>query len=320
MRRARRERDILSAAEQWSQPLCQQDAGAPGFRSFRGSYTRPDCGPLLHMVSSVPMAHTPQANDDRANKLAYYLLKAVNKANRRYRMFADGDTILVAVSGGKDSLTLLDLLRRRRRVARERYSIIAGSVRTDSHCGAAVPEEWLATWCEERDIPLVVDRIEIADELAQTTANKCFRCSWNRRKTLFQMADRLGCNKVAFGHHADDIAQTTLMNLFYSGRLYRMEPKVSFFGGRLIVIRPLAFVEERDIVPFVRASGFPLSGEPCPESLESRRALVKRLLREVESDSRHVKRSIHHAVERCNAMCAQTPRSEASIDDKSQLG
>ena len=129
----------------------------------------------------------------------------------------------------------------------------------------------------------------------------------------------MGFNKVAFAHHADDIAQTTLMNLFYSGRLHRMEPKVSFFGGRLFVIRPLAFVGERDIVPFARATGFPIRGEPCPEGLNSRRALVKRLLREVEGDSRHVERSIHHAVERYNAILAQMPRPEVSVDCEPQL-
>ena len=246
---------------------------------------------------------------DRADKLAFYLLKAVNKANRRYRMLSDGDTIFVAVSGGKDSLTLLDLLHRRQRTAREHYSIIAGHVSSDFHCGRAVPEDWLREWCRSRGIPLVIDEIELAEEIEHTKASKCFRCAWNRRKALFQMADRLECNKLAFGHHVDDIVETTLMNLFYSGRIYRMEPKVSFFEGQFTVIRPLAFVEERDIVPFAKASGFPITGEPCPEGLYSRRSTVKHILRRLEEDNHKVKRSIYHAVDRYSVVIA---RAEAN--------
>ena len=242
--------------------------------------------------------HAARSGSARADKLAYYLLKAVNKASRKYRMLANGDIVLVAVSGGKDSLTLLDLLRRRQQSAREHYTVMAGLVRTDLHCGTSVPEIWLREWCAARGIRFVTDDIEIANELAETKASKCFRCAWNRRKTLFQMAHHLGCNKLAFGHNADDIAETTLMNLFYSGRIARMEPKVSFFGGQVVVIRPLAYVEERDIVPFARASGFPLSGEPCPRGLKSRRAVVKRILREIESEGHRVKRSIYKAVDR----------------------
>jgi len=161
-----------------------------------------------------------------------------------------------------------------------------------------VPAGWLEAWCQERQLPFYADYVPIAADLAATSLSKCFRCARLRRKTLFHLADRLGCNKLAFGHHADDVAETTLMNLIYNGRLARMEPKMSLFGGRLVVIRPLVFVEERDIVPFVRASAFPIAGEPCPEGLDSQRAFIAGILAQLEGQSHDVKRHIYRAVER----------------------
>lgn len=234
----------------------------------------------------------------RADRLAHYLLRAVNKACHEYRLFDKGDVVLVAVSGGKDSLTLLDLLWRRQAIARERYRLMVGHIRSDWHCGRAVSLPWLQGWCAARGLPLAVEQMAVAEDLRAMRKSRCFRCAWVRRKTLFTLADRLGCNKLALAHHADDIAETTLMNLFYNARIAGLAPKMRLFDGRLTVVRPLALVEERDIPPFVRASGFPIEGEPCPEGLAGRRERVKQVLRMVESENHRVKRSIFAAVNR----------------------
>ncbi len=241
---------------------------------------------------------TRVSSADRAERLAYYLLKALNKAQRKYRLLADGDVILAAVSGGKDSLTMLDLLERRRRTGQEHYSLVATHIVSDYYCGRKVPDEWLSAWCAAKNIPLVLEPIEVAEEITASERGRCFLCARARRRALFEMADRMGCNKIALGHHADDVAETTLMNLLYSGRIDTIEPKADFFEGRLVVIRPLILIEERDIVPYAQASGLPLAGELCPDGAVSRRAFVKELLRQAEREHHDVKRSMYYAMER----------------------
>lgn len=252
-------------------------------------------------------------DNERAEHLAFYLQKSLNKAVHSYGLLSNGDTVLVAVSGGKDSMTCLDLLYRYRRYAPVHYTLQVAHIRTDWSCGRVVPESWLAEYCRQRSLPFIVEEIAIAEELRQTNLSRCFRCAWNRRRALFRLTDTLGCNKLAFGHHADDIAETTLMNLFYNASLRRMEPRMELFDGRLTVIRPLALIEERDIVPFVQASGFPLEGEPCPEGLNSRRALVHRMLREVEGECHQVKRHIFRAIEHQRHSSYKTNTEDDSI-------
>ncbi len=119
----------------------------------------------------------------------------------------------------------------------------------------------------------------------------CFRCSWNRHKALFTAAVGLGCNKLAFGHHADDAAATTLMNLMFNSKLETMAPHVQFFDGAVTVIRPLIYVPEKELARYGQAAGFP-EDIPCPQGLTSRRAQIKTLLCQFGRDQKQIRANL----------------------------
>ncbi len=211
------------------------------------------------------------------DKLAFYLLKATNKAIRDYEMIADGDHIAVAVSGGKDSLTLLHLLRLRQRSVAERYRLTAVHVTTPgASCARSESRDALERYLQAQAQAYTVEAV---DEAAQLD---CARCSYLRRKAILEAAHRLGCNKVAQGHHADDAAQTTLLNLIFGGRIETLSPRREFFDGLLVLIRPMIYVEEKEIARFAQTGVFPPLPSRCPREAASRRTLMKQMIRQLE--------------------------------------
>jgi tRNA 2-thiocytidine biosynthesis protein TtcA len=231
------------------------------------------------------------------DRIAYFLLKAVSKANRLYRLFEAGDRIAIAVSGGKDSATLLELLRRWPGVPR--FEIAAIHVTSpEAACGAGVTPGELAGWfndlgIENRIVPLEPP----AGEPTRAAQRPCFHCAWRRRKALFTAARELGCNKLALAHHADDVAVTTLLNLVYQGRFETMQPVQPMFDGALTLIRPLYLLEEREIVRFARSGPFPFSPATCESEADERRSRMTEVLRDLERENRRVKRSFMNALE-----------------------
>ncbi|MDF1514488.1 MAG: ATP-binding protein [Anaerolineae bacterium] len=207
--------------------------------------------------------------------VARFLLKKINRAVRDFDLISDGDRIAVGVSGGKDSLTLLEMLHSGIDIP-GRYEIIA--VHVDG-TGVGLPSlrPELETWFQKLGVAYDFPKLEIPP--GEPLPMDCFRCSWNRRKALFFAADRLGCSKVAFGHHADDAAVTTLMSLLYKGQLESLAPRLSFFDGRLTVIRPLIYLSAVEISRYVRAREWTFAPEKqCPRSDHARRVRIERFL------------------------------------------
>lgn len=217
------------------------------------------------------------------DRLGYWLLKDVNRAIREHDMIHDRERIAVAVSGGKDSLSLLRLLDLRQRAAKEKYELLALHVRGDSRGPDTPAHPPLETWLREYGYEFRILPPYLAPD--EAVPLKCQRCTWNRRRTLFESAAKHGCAAVAFGHHADDLAQTTLLNLLQHGRVETMAPRRDYFDGRLRLIRPLCLVPEKDLQNYSRACGFPPAPPPCPQAEHSRRELVRDLLRQAQQVS-----------------------------------
>lgn len=233
-------------------------------------------------------------DETRSDRLGRFLMKKVNKAVYEYGMIEDGDRVAVALSGGKDSFGLLEILRYRRRFVPERYSLVGIHVIGDARGPEEMPpyprfEEWLRA--NEFEYLIRPSFIPEDEELPMT----CERCTWNRRRTLFEMAKELGCNRVAFGHHLDDMAQTALLNLIFQGRNETMEPSREFFGGELRLIRPLIFVPEGELKRFAAAHDFPDPPPACPRGEHTGRARMRDLILQLQGECRSVKKNLVRA-------------------------
>jgi len=217
------------------------------------------------------------------------LTKRFHKACADYGLIADGDHILIGLSGGKDSLLLTELLGRRAKIYKPRFTVTALHVRVKER-DYQTDLSYLEHFCQEAGVPLIVRDTEIGEapkspitNQKSKIENECFLCSWYRRKTLFNVAQELGCNKIAFGHHRDDVAETLLMNLIYQGAFATMPPKLQMEKMPLQIIRPLCLIDEADIVTYAAKRGYQKQAKLCPFEHVSSREKVKGLLAQIKA-------------------------------------
>jgi tRNA 2-thiocytidine biosynthesis protein TtcA len=219
----------------------------------------------------------------------------MGKALHGYEMIADGDRIVVGVSGGADSLTLMWMLTERLKRVPIDYDLFAVYIDPGYEGSFGESLEWYG-----RKVGFSI-RVETTDyglvaHSPENRENPCFLCSRLRRKRLFEIADELGCNKLALGHNKDDIIETLFMNICYAGEISTMVPSQTFFQEKFTVIRPLAFSDEQLIRKFARDQKFPEFINPCPSANKSKRAEMKAVLQQLYRANKKVKGNIFRAM------------------------
>jgi len=226
-----------------------------------------------------------------------------------YRMLGDGDRVMIAVSGGIDSLVLSWLLKEWRRKAPISYELLA--VHLDMGFGG--DEHLLVREQLERlDLPMLIEKTDFGQRalIAENGKSGCYHCARQRRNRLFALAAEHGCNKLAFGHHQEDIIETFFLNLFYGGNLSAMVPKQELFAGRLALIRPLAMVEKKRIIALGENLGITPVANPCPIAKESRREKIRAWLAPLYEEEPALKATIFTSLGRIKPDYLPIPPSQ----------
>ena len=272
------------------------------------------------------------SSDIESRRLEKRLKERFVKAMATYHLIEDDDRILVGLSGGKDSLLLTELLAKRAKIDHPRFSVEALHVRMEN-IHYETDTSYLQQFCDALDVKLHVkttrfevepsDKLEPSNKSESSDKSKpaaqssessessarlrkqkqpCFLCSWNRRKEMFNLAQELGCNKIALGHHQDDIIHTALLNLCFQSRFGTMPALLKMRKMPLTIIRPLCLIPEADIKAYAEQQGYQKQQKICPYETNSHRTDIKQIYDRLEQLNPEVRYSIWSALETDNKL------------------
>jgi len=226
-------------------------------------------------------------------------MKKITSATRRaindFNMIEDGDCIAVGVSGGKDSLTLLTALASLRNYLPQKFTLKALTLEMGFE-GCSTAD--IAAYCEKIGVEYITKETEIAKIIfdIRKEKNPCSLCAKMRRGALHELAVLHGCNKVALGHHFDDVIETFFLSLFYEGRISCFNAVSYLDRVNVTLIRPLLYVEEKDIISFARRTNLPIMHNPCPADKHTKREYIKQLLHSLEIENKDLRKRVFTAV------------------------
>ena len=222
------------------------------------------------------------------------IYKKVRKAIDTYGLIEENDKILVGLSGGKDSMALLEFLTRKRMAKHPNFDVVAVHISMENIPYQA-DIDYLRSYAESLNVTFVHD-VAAFDPTTDTRNTPCFLCSWTRRKRMFALAKELRCNKIALGHHLDDMIHTLLMNLTFQGSFSTMPPLLQMNKFDMQIIRPLCLVDKQDLVEFAALRQFHKQEHNCPYENDSNRTSVQTILNEMQKLNPHVKSSLLRAM------------------------
>jgi tRNA 2-thiocytidine biosynthesis protein TtcA len=221
--------------------------------------------------------------------------RLTGKAIHDYSMTEEGDHILVGVSGGKDSLSLLWILRERLKRLPIKYRVTAAHVNPGFDPASA---EKMRGFFTEHGFDHVIIQGDFGPRAhsPENLENPCFFCAMHRRKALFELADKLGCNKIALGHHKDDMIETFFLNIFYGASVSTMLPVQEFFKGKIRIIRPFYLIDEGLIKRYTGLMEWKTIDLGCPTAGASKREEIKKMLEGLYRNNKKIKGNVFHAI------------------------
>ena len=232
------------------------------------------------------------------------LWKTFNKALGQYQLIDEDDKILVGLSGGKDSLCLLEFLARRSKVHVPHFTVEALHVRMEN-IYYETDTTYLQSFCDRLGVPLRIVTTSFNADVSPLTSHPsplkvkpaCFLCSWQRRKQLLNIAQELGCTKIALGHHQDDLLHTALMNLTFQGQFSTMPAKLKMKKMPLTIIRPLCLCQEADIRQYAEQQHYEKQLKLCPYEKNTNRTTAEVLFQQMQQMNKEARYSLWHALE-----------------------